>query len=97
MLGRLVERNVVHAEVGMQALEGAVRCVHGAAAAVAAQGHGVGHRGVNAGGAVGELERLVVHALVRAHVLIHVAEGDLKDGVLEREQEARRTQHSVSQ
>lgn len=81
----VVEGDVVHAEVGMKALEGAVRRVHGAAAAVAAQGHRVGHHGVDARGAVGQLKGLVVHGAVRAHVLIHVAEGDLEDGVLKRD------------
>lgn len=81
----VVEGDVVHAEVGMEALEGAVRRVHGAAAAVAAQGHRVGHHGVDAGRAVGQLEGLVVHSAVRAHVLIHIAEGDLEDRVLGRE------------
>lgn len=81
----VVEGDVVHAEVGMEALEGAVRRVHGASAAVAAQGHRVGHHGVDAGRAVGQLEGLVVHSAVRAHVLIHIAEGDLEDRVLGRE------------
>lgn len=81
----VVEGNVVHAEVGMEALKGAVRRVHGAAAAVAAQGHRVGDHRVDARGAVGQLKGLVVHGAVRAHVLIHIAEGDLEDGVLERE------------
>lgn len=81
----VVEGDVVHAEVGMEALEGAVRRVHGAAAAVAAQGHWVGHHGVNASGAVGQLKGLVVHIAVRAHVLIHIAERDPENGVLERE------------
>lgn len=34
-LSVVVERDVVHAEIWLQALEGAVGCVHGATAAVA--------------------------------------------------------------
>lgn len=79
----VVEWYVVHAEVGLQALEGAVGRVHGTAAAVAAQSHGVGDGRVHAGRTVGKLECLVVKVLVRAHMLVHVAERDLDDGVLE--------------
>lgn len=83
LLRLVVERYVIHAEVGLQALEGAVWRVHGTAAAVAAQGHGVGDGGVHAGGAVRELKCLVVRVPVRAHVLVHVAEWYLNDRVLE--------------
>lgn len=69
----------------MEAPEGAVGRVHDTAAAVAAEGHRVGHHGVNAGGAVRQLKGLVVHSAVRAHVLIDVAVEDLADGVLEME------------
>lgn len=69
----------------MEALEGAVSCVHDTAATVAAQGHRVGHHRVNPGGAVGQLEGLVVHSAVCARVLIDVAVENLADRVLEME------------
>ena len=57
--------------------------MHGTAAAVAAQSHGVGDGRVHAGGAVRELICLVVRVPVGAHVLVHVAEGYLNDRVLQ--------------
>lgn len=69
----------------MEALEGAVRRVHDTAAAVAAQSHWIGHHGVDAGGAVRQLEGLVVHGAICAHMLIDIAIEDLADGVLEME------------
>lgn len=56
----VVERDVIHAEVGLQALEGAVGRVHGTAATLAAQGHGVGDGRVHTGRTVRELKCLVV-------------------------------------
>ena len=56
----VVERYVVHAEIRLQALKGAVGRVHGAPATMAAQGHRVGDGGVHAGRAVRELKRPVV-------------------------------------
>lgn len=78
----VVEKIVVHAEAWVQALKGAVWRVPGAAATVAVQGHRVGDGRVHAGRAVGKLERLVVEVLVRAHVLVDIAERNLNDGVL---------------
>lgn len=78
----VVERDVVHAEVRLQALEGAVGRVHGAATAVAAQSHGVGHGRVHAGWTVGKLECFMSDVPVRAHVLVHVSERYLEDGIL---------------
>lgn len=78
----VVERDVVHAEVWLQALEGAVRCVHGATAAVAAQSHGVGDGRVHSGRTSWQLIGLVVEVLVRAHVLINFVERNLNDWVL---------------
>lgn len=83
-LGSVVEGDVVHAEVRLQALESAVRRVHHTAAAVAAQSHGVGDHRVHAGRTVRKLEGLIEQVTVRAHVLVHVAEGDLDDRVLDR-------------
>lgn len=60
LLETVVERDVVHAEVGLQALEGAVGRVHDAAAAVAAHSHRVGDGRVHTGLAVGKLKGLVV-------------------------------------
>lgn len=79
----VVERYVIHAEVGLQALEGAVRCVHGTAPAVAAQSHRVGDSRVHAGRTVRKLKCLVVKVPVRAHMLVHIAEWYLDDRVLE--------------
>ena len=77
-------RCVAHAEVGLQALEGAaVGRVHGAAAAVAAGSHRVGDGRVHSQRTVGQFKRLVKDIPVRAHMLVHVAERYLDDWVLE--------------
>lgn len=78
----VVEGDVVHAEVRLQALEGAVGRVHGAAAAVAAQGHGVGDHRVHPRRAARELKSPVEVVLVCTHVLVHFAHGDLQNRVL---------------
>jgi len=79
----VVGEDVVHAEVGRQAPEGAVGRVHGTAAAAAAQGHRVADHRVHAGCAVGELKLLVVQVQIRARALVHTVERYLTDGVLE--------------
>lgn len=81
-LGIVVERDVVHAEFRLQALEGAVRRVHGATAAVATFSHGVSDRRIHSGRTSRQLIGLVVEVLVRAHVLINFVERDLDDWVL---------------
>ncbi len=60
LLETVVERDVVHAEVGLQALKGAVRFVHDTAAAVTARSHGVGDGRVDARRTVRKLKCLVV-------------------------------------
>ncbi len=73
-LSLVVERYVIHAEVGLQALEGAVRCVHGTAAAVAAQSHRVGDGRVHTRRTVRKLKRLVVKVPACAHMLTNIAD-----------------------
>lgn len=79
----VVERYVVQAEVGLQALKGAVRRVHRTPAAVAAQSHGVADGRVHARRTVGKFKCLVVRVPVRAHMLVHITERYPDDGVLE--------------
>lgn len=79
----VVEGDVVHAQVWLQALEGAVGGVQGAAAAVAAHSHRIGDRGLHSRRTSRQLIGLVVEALVGAHVLINLVERDLNDWILE--------------
>lgn len=78
----VVERDVIHAEVRLQALKGAVRCVHGTATAVAIQSHRVGDDRVYTRWAVGKLKCFIVQVPVCAHMLVHIAEWYLDDRVL---------------
>ena len=88
-LSLVVERYVIHAEVGLQALKVAVGRVHGTAAAVTAQSHGVGDHGIHTARTVRKLKGLVVKVPIRAHMLVHFAVRYLDDGVRERERETR--------
>lgn len=73
---------VVNAEVGLQALKGAVRCIHYTAAAAAAQSHWVGDDWVHTRRTVRKLECLVVQVPIRAHMLVHIAKWYFDDWVL---------------